>query len=568
MKIHHQPKQGKLYDLLCATGRKVATTIGFGGAKGGGKSAGADDCAIELAGVLGPKYPGLKITIVRRVYDDLKKNHIDPILANYPELREYYRAGDKEIVFDSHAKIIFAYAETKEDVKRKFLGGFESGFIFVDEAQQFDQEELQWIHAACRWTNRKFGIPEGLCKTVLLFNPGGVGSTYIRRIFWTKEYEGEEKAYSFAFMHVFGWDNYEWFRGQVDIDEIEFYRIPSYCQNDVYDENTRCCRAHIFITQTSEGRKYNAFPPSIRAGYLWGSFDHFEGQYFAGAWDQSKCVISTAATARIVQPWWTHWMSLDWGWAGPPRPHYSVCLWFAIGKLAPSALWENLRIQSDYPLDVVVVYRAMHACLTPEPELARQIVSLTPKAERDVMARFFVDGSVFSKDRRSENTTADLMQPIIIEAGMPSFVAADKDRVGGWRQLYNAFLRTCKARSAPVEEEQEGPLMFISAECVDLCSSVPKVICDVEKNPHDVLKTESIEDDYLDDLRYGYKSMQNAQWEAPIEVRRRELYDSYDVRHASETAGGPDETMTNVAMALRRFDSDERNRYKRVKRRR
>lgn len=38
LRIRLQPKQGRLYDLLTATGPHVATTIGFGGAKGGGKS--------------------------------------------------------------------------------------------------------------------------------------------------------------------------------------------------------------------------------------------------------------------------------------------------------------------------------------------------------------------------------------------------------------------------------------------------------------------------------------------------------------------------------------------------
>jgi hypothetical protein len=214
----------------------------------------------------------------------------------------------------------------------------------------------------------------------------------------------------------------------------------------------------------------------------------------------------------------------------------------------------------------MIVYRSMHACLTPEPELARQIVSLTPREEAETMAKFFVDGAVFSTDRkRPENTTADLMQPIFEEAGLPRMIPASKDRVGGWRQLYNGFLRSVKARTAPIEEEeQEGPLLLISADCPELCSSIPKLICDVDKNPHDVLKTESIEDDYGDDLRYLYKSMQDAEWEAPLEVRRSELYHSYDAPPEQRSIS----QMTTLAMKMRMFDRDEKSRYKRTKRRR
>lgn len=545
MDIDLKPKQQKLLRLLRATGPGVPTVIGGGGAKGGGKSAGARNIAVLLASRLLKQYPGVVITIVRRVASDLRDNHIKPLFRQYPELMPYWRSTDHDLAFPGGGVILFRSAETKEDVKKRFLGGFESAIIIVDEAQQFDEEELQWIQTAARWTGRS-GIPPGFCKTLLLFNPGGPGSSYIRRIFWTKQYE-KENPKNFAFVHIFGWDNYEWFRGEVDISEDEFYHLPS-------DR-----RFSMFINDTSEGRKYDQFPPSIRAGYLLGSFDHFEGQYFAGAWDQSLCVVSHATCERLRQPWWTHWGAMDWGWAGPPRPHYSVFLWAAIGKLSPSKLAE-LGIECEFPLDVIFVYRSRHANLTPEEQWAQQVVDATPIAERESMARIFVDGAVFSVDRKSAHTTADLMAPAFAEAGLPGFMPADKDRIGGWRQLYNAFVRTSKARSAPVLEEQDGPLLFISAEVSEIAQGLPRLICDPDR-PEDILKTETIEDDYGDCLRYLYKSMQSAQWEAPRDVRRRETYDRYEMpEHTAETR-------TAQAMAMKQFDARERMKYKRVKRR-
>ena len=559
MLLRLQPKQAKLYHMLKAVGPKVPTIIGAGGAKGSGKSKGARSIALRLASELGNQYPGIVITLVRRVAADLRDNHTEPMFRDHPELYQHWRATDHDLILPNRARIIFRSVERAEDVKKRFLGGFESAIIIVDEAQQFSQEELQWIQTAARWTGQD-GIPEGLCKTLLLFNPGGTGGSYIRRVFWTKQYQDQEKAHRFAFIHIFGWDNYEWFRGQVDVSEKQFYQIIGNCQGPNRHEQ-RCCRMHVFITETSEGQKYNEFPISIRAGYLYGSFDHFEGQYFAGAWDQSLCCISTATVARLVQPWWTHWMSMDWGWAGAPKPHYSVCLWFAHGKLSPEQLNQYLNVESQYPLDVVVVVRERHACLTPEPQWAQQVVDATPLSQRESMAKFFVDGAVFSKDRRSENTTADLMQPAFSSAGLPAMTPADKDRIGGWRQLYNALVRTCNARRMPVEEELEGPLLLVSAECPEVCRTLPLLICDPDR-PEDVLKMEAIEDDYGDTVRYGYKSMQEAQWQAPLEVRRREVYDTYDAPERST------EQMTNLAMRMRQFDADERARSKRVKRRR
>ncbi len=109
MHIHLQPKQGELYDLLVATGTRAPTIIGFGGAKGGGKSAGSDNCTLLLAAEIGNKYPGVHITIVRRVFNDLKTNHIDRIFETYPELRQFYTEKDG-LKLRNGSKIVFAYA--------------------------------------------------------------------------------------------------------------------------------------------------------------------------------------------------------------------------------------------------------------------------------------------------------------------------------------------------------------------------------------------------------------------------------------------------------------------------
>ena len=191
------------------------------------------------------------------------------------------------------------------------------------------------------------------------------------------------------------------------------------------------------------------------------------------------------------------------------------------------------------------IYRARHACMTPEEQWAQQIVDATPEKERRVIGRHFVDGAVFSTDRRSDNTTADLMSPALESAHLPQLERADKDRIGGWRQLYNAMVRTCIARTSPVTEMLDGPLLFVSADCPELIKGFPLLICD-EDRPEDVLKTEAIEDDYCDTARYGYKSMLEAKWQAPRDIRAKQVYDSIQ--------GDDADTMTARAMAMRQFN--------------
>ena len=158
-----QPKQEQLGRLIEATGKDVATWLGYGGALGGGKSA-----AIRRL-MLGRRaqYPGTNGAIVRRVYDDVKKNHIDPFLREYPELIPYYRGNPHyELSFPEWggSKISFMYAETTAEVERKFPGQ-EFFYIYIEQPEQFSERELRTIKTRNRWP----GAKQGKCKTALFF---------------------------------------------------------------------------------------------------------------------------------------------------------------------------------------------------------------------------------------------------------------------------------------------------------------------------------------------------------------------------------------------------------------
>lgn len=535
-----QPKQTALYELLLATGPSVATILGFGGAKGGGKSAGIRNCAILLAGLLGQQYPGITVTIIRRVYDDLKKNHLDELFAAYPQLYEYWHKDDKELRFPGGGRVVFAFAETEGDVKRKFLGGYQSAFIMVDEAQQFTEEELHWIKSANRWTRIEGGIPDGFCKMVLLFNPGGKGSGYIKRIFWDRKYVGKEQPYSYAFIHAFGWDNYEWFRGQVDISEDDFYNILT-------DQE----RFDLFINKTRYGGDMNAMPESIREGYLLGNFEHFEGQYYAGAWNADYNVLTPAQVRAIIKPWWQRWMAQDWGF-GDHTAHY----WFATGILSPTEWIEQFGGSCDRAMQVTIAYREFICNNTPEADLAQKIAEMTPYVERKYIQRFFLSVDAFGKAAKQAggHTVGDQYKRILSDHSLPAPEPAIQDRVQGARWLYNCF-RQAHQRGHIVDylRARMGPAMFASADCVEVQNCVPQAIR-AEKNPEDVEQVPGeLWEDVCDSLRYGAYSMQGANWVAPVEFRRAELYDSYDVPAAERTTP----QMTALAMAMRQFDAGE-----------
>ncbi len=546
MRLHLQPKQWRLFQLLTASGPTVPTVLGGGGAKGGGKSAGARNIALLLATELADQYPGVVITIVRRVARHLLDNHITPLKRQHPELLKYWRASDNALVLPN-AMILFRSAETTGDVEKQFTGGFESAFMIVDEAQQFSESELQAMQMAARWTDSARPVPANLAKTLLLFNPGGIGGPYIRRIFWSKEYELREKPTNYSFVHVFGWDNFEWFRGQTELTEDQFYELDSQT------------RFQMFIRDTSEGRKYDAFPESIREGYLLGNFDHFENQYFAGAWKAEKCVIPTSIVDRLVKPWWVRWMAQDWGF-GDHDAHG----WFAVGKVSPSEWMSLFGGETEYPMDVVVLYRENIINNRAEADLAMDIVAKTPDDERGRIEKFFLSQDAFGTKARSQgaNSVGEQFNKIMQRYGMPSPQPADQERVTGWRFMYNC-LRQANLRGTIFGEERslQGPALFVSAECPNTISCIPMAIR-AEDDPDDVERVPGVLwEDVTDMIRYGLKSYLEPMFRAPVEVRRREVYDTYNAEERTT------EQMTALGMAMRKFDADERGRYKRVKRR-
>ena len=556
-----QPKQALVMSWLEATGN-CPVWIGAGGAKGGGKSKTIRSVALLLALKYGEQYPGIIITIIRRVSRDLSDNHIEPLKRDYPDLmRECWRADDSQLVLPNGAIIAFRYAENEVDVERKFLGGYESMFILVDEAQQFSEAELNNIKSAARWTMSPTpanpsptGVPKGFCKIGLFFNPGGIGSAFIKRIFWLKQYQGKERPGHYAFLHVFGFDNFEWFRGQVEISEEQFYgskdgSVPPMLERcELGDQDTSgaledvrtCCRFHTFIEHTSEGQKYNAFPSRLRIGYLLGSFDNFAGQYFAGVWDENKVVITPLMVERIVKIWWRHWLGQDWGFTD-----HAATVWCATGKLAPSEMLELFGVEVGLPVDVVVVKREYVVNQRGESEYAQDVCDRTREWEKLVIRDVFLSKDAWNV-RGSQNTVSDLIAPVMRRNGMPAPEKADQDRIGGWRLIWNCLKQTCSLLGSVPSWTPGMPMLLVSAECVELIKAMPDLISD-PKEPNDILRMTTIQEDVSDALRYACKSYLKPRAQAPAEVRFAE---------ATRGAVHPNQ----VAMAARIFREQEARR--------
>ncbi len=263
LNIWLQPKQEKLRQMIEASGPGVPTVIGNGGSRG--KSGGLRRIAIIEA----LDWPGTVTYIIRRVLGDLLENHMEKIKLEFPQVHEFYKAGAKEYEFPNGSRIAYKYAECKADVERISYGP-ECTFLLVDQAEQFSEDELTSFRICNRWPN----MPPGFVKAGYFFNVGkGIGAGFLRRVFHTKYFKPNENGGDFSFLPAYSWDNFEWFRGQVEMDREDFYQLSS-------EE-----RFALFVTQTTEGRKMNQLPKHRREGELLGNFDSFSGQYFSDVWN-------------------------------------------------------------------------------------------------------------------------------------------------------------------------------------------------------------------------------------------------------------------------------------------
>lgn len=213
--------------------------IGFGGARGGGKSWVVRDKSKRLALRYGrpvPSKDGIKILIVRRTYPELVNNHINFLITELNGIARYNKS-DKVFTFPNGATIKFGYCNNDKDLLQ--YQGAEYDIIFLDEATQLLEMWIKKIIACLRGAN---DFPKRIYYT---FNPGGASHDYFKRLFIDKQYEPGEDPEEYTFIQSLVTDNKALLASQPD-----------------------------YIKQLE------ALPPKLRDAWLHGRWDIFEGQFF------------------------------------------------------------------------------------------------------------------------------------------------------------------------------------------------------------------------------------------------------------------------------------------------
>lgn len=464
--INLQPKQAVFYNYVESS---PASWLGYGGSRGGAKSG-----AIRRIMVLRRlKYPRTTGLILRRVWDDVLKNHVNKMWDEFPQLRPFYKAAEHVIELPNGSKIFFDSAENAIDVDRKAFGT-EFMDIFVDQAEQFTEAELVQFKTVCRWP----ATPLNRCKFGLFFNPGGVGAAFLQRVFYTGEYHEKEKGSDYKFLQAYGWDNVEWSRAALTEDGFD---------GDCKGQNCKKCaicayyswdhpkRFRYFIARTQYGQEMDRLPAHLRAGQLMGDFKKFAGQYFSNF---DPAVHVWGLDEITFQPYWPRWISIDWGFQ-----HASAIYWHCqVGTTNDEGVEKRL----------VITYREHIVSGISERALAEEIVAHN---EGDPIQNIYGGHDLWKKES-SNKTKEEQMSAVFRLHGMPSIKRARIERVDGWRYMHTAL--------------DEGE-WIITANCREAVKALLMAVFDEKKQNEDVLKTNDKSDDARDSLRYGLFSQYNPQ---------------------------------------------------------
>ena len=302
-KVRLHPKQDEFAKLVLKTGADVPTKIGVYGPRAGGKSRGLRDTTLIVVSECAQDYSGIPAFLLRRNWTQCQESLLEKYKIERPYLSDRYNAIEKQYTLPEvmgSGRLAFKYADSADDVLRLERGP-ECFFMGIDQAEQIAGHDLQRLNSPNRWPDT---LP-GAVKTGYFLNPGGIGSEYLADKFVFKKFEDNENPDDFYGIFMAGWHNWSWFANQGieingqaltwelfhslpdDVPEPGDGKYSSLWLSSLPDDN----RFKLFVTKTKEGAKHWAKPDMIRMADLFGKFDSFEGQFFAGAWDEKRVVL-------------------------------------------------------------------------------------------------------------------------------------------------------------------------------------------------------------------------------------------------------------------------------------
>lgn len=242
------------------------TEVGYGGARGGGKShwgmaqVGADDCQ---------RYPGLKVLVLRKVGKALREGVTDMLRRIFVGLDYRWAPSEQTVYFDNGSRMLLGHFQKESDIDAYL--GLEYDLILIEEATTLSASKKRAI-LTCLRTSKPGWRP----RCYLTTNPGGIGHQ------WFKQ--------SIVDPHRAGGTYAPW----------HAQRGPTRYIPATVDDNQFVNAEYAEQLGTLTGWQLRA--------WRWGDWDIAAGQYFT----TFRRDVHTVAPPRIGKDWRV-WASLDYG---------------------------------------------------------------------------------------------------------------------------------------------------------------------------------------------------------------------------------------------------------------
>lgn len=273
--------------------------VGYGGARGGGKSWVARTKAVGMC----MRYPGIRVLMVRKTYGQLRENIVLPMMEQFAELFRAkamrYNGSENAVRFANGSRIVFGYCNSDTDLLQ--YQGVEYDIIFLEEATQLSEYQYKIIGASLRGAN---DMPK---RMYLTCNPGGQGHAWVKRLFVDRDFYAGENP-----------DDYEFIQAKVYDNKVLMEKDPGYLRN------------------------LQSLPDQMKKAWLEGSWDIFEGQVFT-EWRDDPEHYRDGKWTHVIEPfevpkWWKIWRGFDFGYAKP----------FSVGWYAADGDGKIYRIREWY----------------------------------------------------------------------------------------------------------------------------------------------------------------------------------------------------------------------------
>ena len=462
----------------------------FGGAAGPGKSR----AIIEEAHAQALECANSDSLVLRRTMKELES----AIISQYERYIPYKRLGikynsSKHVAqYPNGSRLMFGYCRTERDVYQYQGGAYL--FIGFDELTLFTLKQWQFLSSRNRAEGKVYtagpnkGQPAFACMAGAS-NPGNTGHAFCKALWIEKRpAPGMESA------------------AKYNAADYEF--IPA-----LIDDNP------IYANDADYRATLEALPDMLRRAFLLGDWNIFAGQYF----DIFQRGTHTAAGETLVaKPWYPIWISIDWGFE-----HNAAVYWHRQEGERTVTFREIVKNH----LTPVQLAHAIVDAMREKDKYGQPKGPITEKIQEVYLSA----EDVFNKHSWGENSVAELMNDVFVEAGMPHCGPADNDRVGGWMLMYQMLQTEC---------------WMISEDCPKLIETLPMMTRDIEKNPEDCQKVDG--DDPPDSARYGLKSKLSP-GRKPVGVRVAERVEALQI---------PEDNPTAKMMVTARILAEEKKKFR------